>query len=232
MDETYTIDNYESELEEALNPKHLPTLKNSVDTRWSSILTMIKSFAENLDVLNIILLKIKKENLLIPEMEHELIKEFGEFLEIFSVATTYLQGQEYATISTIIYFFENIHSNLVQRSNSSSFGILIHLYDFAKLNFYKRFKILKVHLVAALLDPCQKDWKILNNYLKKNPDSPITPDSFALERDVENPISKEKLILMELEKNEMVENSSCSSSDEPAKKKKELRFKIVKINNI
>ena len=39
-----------------------------------------------------------------------MLKEFKDFLEIFEEATNYLQGQENATISTCIYFFENILS--------------------------------------------------------------------------------------------------------------------------
>lgn len=122
-------------------------------------------------------------------MEHELIKEFVEFLEIFSEATTYMQGQKYATISCIIYFHENIMSKFINQEAKSSFGIMINLYIFAKQHFSERFKILRVHLIASLLDPCQKNWSTLNKYVKKIPSQNV-PDTFVLENEFENHLSK------------------------------------------
>lgn len=49
---------------------------------------MIQSFTDNVDVINIVLSKLKKETLLISDMEQEMLKEFGEFLSICSDATT------------------------------------------------------------------------------------------------------------------------------------------------
>ena len=118
-------------------------------------------------------------------MEQVLIKEFVEFLEIVSEATTYMQGQKYATISFVIYFYENIMSKFSKHGDSSSFAIIINLYIFAKQHFSERFKVLKVHLIAALLDPCQKNWSTSNKYVKMIPSQNVL-DTFVLESECEN----------------------------------------------
>lgn len=196
-DDNIVFGEMELELEAAIKNPSLPSLKNSVETRWNSILSMLKSFSQNCEVINIVLLKMKRELLLIPSMEQELIKEFVEFLEIFSEATTYMQGQKYATISCVIYFHENIMSKFINQEGKSSFGIMINLYIFAKQHFSERFKILKVHLIAALLDPCQKNWSTLNKYVKKIPSQNV-PDTFVLENEFENHLSKEILLYREI----------------------------------
>ncbi|XP_046812217.1 uncharacterized protein LOC124421304 [Lucilia cuprina] len=216
-DENIVFSDIESEIEAVLKNPHLPTLKNSVETRWNSLLNMIKSFSLNCEVINIVLLKIKKEELLIPAMQGELIKDFADFLEIFAEATTYMQGLEYATTSTAIYFYENIYTTLLQKGENSSFGIILHLHNFAKQNFCKRFNITKLHLVSALMDPCQKNWSNLMKYIKKIPANVGVPDTFVLENEVENYITKENLILQKIKKYGIEINIP---EEPPAKKEK------------
>lgn len=173
--------------------------------------------------------KLKKNPLIIPEMEKEIIKEFAIFLEIFEKATKYLQGQMYPTISVCIYFYENIMSSLEKTEKESCFDLTIRLCNFSINNFRNRFLFLKIHVVAALLDPCQKNWSILEKYLKKIPKHANTPNSFVLKDDVDNHISREKLLLDEIKKVQFDNESPSTSSAaiETAKKKQVTFFYIV-----
>lgn len=249
-DDSISIGDFEEQLEEATSFHYSQSLKNPVVTRWNSVLVMIKSFSENFLPINMILLKVRSENLIITEMQKELIIEFGKFLDIFSEATTYLQGQQYATISSCIYFYENIHSKLIEREITSTFGIIIELYSFAKECFCKRFKIMKVHLVAALLDPCQKNWSLLECYVKRYPDWMNVPENYVLENEVENYVTKEQIIYREiLSRNLYTENSmEIISLEEPPRKvismsvycrtenfeneKQDIQFKYTQYNRI
>lgn len=154
-------DEFSDQLENALKTVQQPTLKNSVPIRWNSLLVMINSFAKNINIINIALLNVSQEILIIPDMEKQIVKEFGKFLAIFEEATQYLQGQSYPTISCCISFYEIVINLLEKTAEESSFDVTIQLCNFAIENFWKRFKITKMHVVAGLMDPCQKNWPVL-----------------------------------------------------------------------
>lgn len=71
-----------------------------------------KSFLKNIDIRNITLLRVKKDLLIMSELDKMIIKEFGAFLQIFKTVTRYLQAHQYPTILTYIYFYENIITSL------------------------------------------------------------------------------------------------------------------------
>lgn len=194
------IDKMEEDILNNLMHNSLPTLKNSVETRWNTLLIMMRSFSKNIRVINIALLNAKRDILVIDEMEREMINEFCLFLEIFENATIYLQGKNYPTVSMVIYFMENITSSLEKVEEKSCFKLFIDLCNFAKENFYKRFKILKIHVIAALLDPCQKNWTELNKYLKKIPKNISTEYDYVLVSNQTSFYTKEEILLDELRK--------------------------------
>lgn len=210
--------------DDLLKVNHLPSLKNSVPTRWNSLLTMFNSYIENKNIINMALINVNKEHLLIPEMQKAVIKEFSIFLKIFEEATQYLQGQQYPTISCCIYFYEAIIVLLEKTEKESSFDLTIKLCHFAKENFYKRFKIAKIHVVAALMDPSQKDWQVLDKYLKKIPKSAVL--SFEIEHNVDYPISKEEIIMQEI-KNMQLSNDDVVQIEEPQKKSRYNFFQRI-----
>ena len=63
------------------------TLKNECATRWTSLFTMLKSVKSNLHVIEIVLLKMKKIDLIRNEDETELLNEMITFLELFNIST-------------------------------------------------------------------------------------------------------------------------------------------------
>ncbi|XP_073847174.1 uncharacterized protein isoform X2 [Musca autumnalis] len=219
-DDCYNLGDLETELQEATTYKAGQSLKNSVSTRWNSVLRMARSFQENIELINIMLVQIGSESLVIPRMERLLFSEFINFLAIFEESTTYLQGQEYATLPSCIYFIESIFSKIKENQFASEFEVIIHLYSFAEDNFYKRFKITKSHVVAALMDPCQKNWDALDKYLKKIPKNTVVEDNYVLTNDFESYYSREQLIYSEIRKLELDPITPLQLEEPPLKKEK------------
>lgn len=212
----YFIEKFEA----TLNVKHHTSLKNSVATRWNSLLAMIQSYTNNISTINVALVKAKKELLVIGTMEKQIITEFGTFLKFFEDATKHLQGQDYPTISSCIYFQESIMSSLKKEEEKASFELTINLCNFAVQNFTKRFKVYRMYVVAALMDPCQKNWPVLDKYILQIPKQ--SPNSLELVHDVLSPISKENLIMEEIEKLKEIDdtllNEPSTSTEQNAKK--------------
>lgn len=117
---------------DAMQKKQPTTLKNSVDTRWNTLLNMFRSFSQNFETLNIALIKANKEAFVFMHMEKNIIHKLAEFLAIFEKATIYFQGRNYSTICSVICFFEHITKNLRTNEIEAEFGIIINLYEFAK----------------------------------------------------------------------------------------------------
>ncbi|KAI8118760.1 Transposable element Hobo transposase [Lucilia cuprina] len=216
-------DNFDNEVEKALMFNQHASLKNSVPTRWNSLLEMLRSFLKNIDIINIALLRVKKDPLIIPEMEKEIIKEFCNYLQIFEDGTKYLQGQKYPTVSACIYFYESIISSLEKVEEDSCFDLTIKLCRFSKVNLRKRFKLMKIHLLAAILDPCQKNWLVLDNYVKKISKFNYVQNTVVLDEDSDFPISKEDLLINEIKRMKSDDERPCSSSSiEPCRKRNKL----------
>lgn len=129
-------------------------------------------------------------------MEKNIIREFVNFLEVFENITKYLQREHYPTTSTCIYFYESIFNALDKVEKDSCFDLTIKLCDFAKTNFEKRFKILKIYLIAALMEPVQKNWALLYKYLNRITETNDAP----LIETCEDPITKEDLLFQEINK--------------------------------
>lgn len=194
LDENFITGEMEDHLAAAMKTANMPTIKNSVPTRWNSLLEMVKSFEKNLEVVNVTLVKLKMESLLIHPTERKVLSEFRGFLEIFEEATCFLQGQKYPTMSTWIYFYESLQSQIRENEGTITTGTAERLYDFAKRKFESRFSIQKIHVMSALMDPCQKNWPKLQKYLKKIPQITNLKDSHILKHDVVNPVSDVDLI--------------------------------------
>ncbi|XP_075168881.1 E3 SUMO-protein ligase ZBED1-like [Haematobia irritans] len=223
LDENFIMGDLEDELEDAINYSEPQSLKNSVPTRWNSLLKMITSFQENVDVINLTLLNLKSENLIIHRLERKKLKELRQFLSIFEEATSVLQGQNYPTISSWIFFYENLYSKLEDAEMTASYPSTMSLYENAKSKFSTRFCVQRIHVLAALMDPCQKNWSALKKYLKKIPRSENITDSFILKRDVVNNITEVDIIYEAIQHYNLNCNSqSIVQSDEPPVKKEKL----------
>lgn len=201
--------------------KGLGTLKNSNDTRWNTLCYMFDSFSKNQKVVNIALVEMGKTELALTTMDKVMMDEFLGFLKIFEDATKHLQGRKYPTITSNIVFNENIMDCLTQKSELACVEECINMYYFAIANFYKRFKICKIHLVAALLDPIQKSWSRLDKWLKKIPAN--KPMDLFDELTVDDPnggISRSHLILTEIKNLKNQEDFNKEDTDLPTTSKK------------
>lgn len=214
--------------ENVFNNQSIGTLKNSNDTRWNSLATMFRSFCKNHKVVNIALVEINKTDLALNAMKKNLMQEFLQFLEIFEDATKYLQGRKYPTICSNIVFFEKISDTIEENSSKVLFGESIQMYSYAAECFKKRFKIHKIHLVAALLDPIQKNWKRLDSWLKKVP-SNKKMDLFDVlsEDDVLGGISKIDIIFNEVSQlNEIIPDEIPTTSTIAKKQVSNSKLKV------
>ncbi|XP_075161995.1 uncharacterized protein LOC142234698 [Haematobia irritans] len=201
LDENFIMGELEDELENAINYSEPQSLKNSVPTRWNSLLKMITSFQENVDVINLTLLNLKSENLIIHRLERKKLKELRQFLSIFEEATSVLQGQNYPTISSWIFFYENLYSKLEDAEMTASYP--------STMSFTN--------------GSLSKNWSALKKYLKKNPRSENITDSFILKRDVVNNITEVDIIYEAIQHYNLNCNSqSIVQSDEPPVKKEKL----------
>lgn len=89
------------------------TLKLSVVTRWNSILTMVKSFNESHQSVNLALGHLDQADLIIGAEERRMLIELEHFLEIFENCTKVLQGSTYPTLSLYIIFYESMMKRYV-----------------------------------------------------------------------------------------------------------------------
>lgn len=97
-----------SEEELGTSNSNFTSLKNSVCTRWNSLLVMIRSFVDNSVSINVALGYASKAELCIQNEELKILQSLKTFFEIFEQCTLVLQGQQYPTLSLNILFLNKI----------------------------------------------------------------------------------------------------------------------------
>ena len=76
------------------------TLKKRVLTRWNTILIMLRSYANNISGIEVILGRLKHFDLILSVAENQIIYDLIEFLSVFESTTTILSASKsYPTIS-------------------------------------------------------------------------------------------------------------------------------------
>lgn len=88
------------------------SLKRSNPTRWSSTLTMFKSFFKLYDVINQLLFNEKCTELLITDQEIELTTDMIWIFEIFEESIGIFQVVPYYSLKILKYYFLTIFSQL------------------------------------------------------------------------------------------------------------------------
>lgn len=106
------------------------TIKNSNVTRWSSTLTMIRSFVKNVTTINICIGYAENADLIIQADEAKMLGGLQRFLQIFEERTVILQGQSYPTLSLNILFYDNIKEMLAEQETEAEHGLIIDLYNY------------------------------------------------------------------------------------------------------
>jgi len=76
------------------------TLKKRVLTRWNTILIMLRSYADNISGIEVILSRLKHLDLIMSADENQIIHDLIEFLSLFESTTTILSASKsYPTLS-------------------------------------------------------------------------------------------------------------------------------------
>ena len=148
------------------NATHYITLKNEVPTRWTSLLLMLKSIKSNTRALEIVLLRLKKVELILNATECTLLDKLIDFLEVFNVSTNMLQGSKYPTLNLAVLAREELY--LAIQPEETDHPIIADLKERMLDKWDHRLPQLLLHVLAALLDPTTKNIRSVIKYIEDN----------------------------------------------------------------
>nr|XP_041631680.1 uncharacterized protein LOC108084373 isoform X2 [Drosophila kikkawai] len=175
--QTYKNINNPNDLQSSLVDKRNVSLKNSVPTRWHSVLTMLDSLGCQRAALNKLLTSSNKTHLILLENEAQLLYKLCDFLKKFKDAVTVLSGDLYPSISLALVIRTEIVSILEEPENNEPLALTL-MKSHIKNRFDSRFPISDILVCASLLDPrfnsldcvleyCEKQSLKRNDFLLK-----------------------------------------------------------------
>ncbi|CAF3328276.1 unnamed protein product [Rotaria sp. Silwood2] len=130
------------------------TLKKRVLTRWNTILIMLRSYADNISGIEVILGRLKHFELILSVAENQIIRDLIEFLSLFESTTTILSASKsYPTISLCLLLRIEIESLLCTDGIKSL--VIQELKFLLSENLDNRFPVTPLNISAFLLDPSQ-----------------------------------------------------------------------------
>jgi hypothetical protein len=133
------------------------SLKNSVPTRWNSVLTMISSIVDLKEVVDETLKCTGNSNLRLSAEEFELLNGLREFLEPFERYTQSVSGgttSAHASLSLVMLIKEKIKQKMMKIvSRKTSLEAIAKLADSVLQSLDKRLKVNETVKLATLLDP-------------------------------------------------------------------------------
>lgn len=143
-----------------LNTKLSNSLKQSVPTRWNSILYMLKSVNQT---------RYEIEELLMdrPEIDRFLVIDFDllndviEVLEPFDQATKDLSYENTPTFHKVLPWFKKLQTHLIE--NADDDRIIRNIKYCLRNNLCNKYTIKPVHKLASFLDPKMKKFTNLLN---------------------------------------------------------------------
>lgn len=128
---------------------------NSFQTFCAGIIKKMLEETENYD-------------LILNRSELALLEGLVELLEVFSVFTKYIQGQEYATINTLALFHSEIKERLEKIKVFSLDDVILKAADILMDGLEKRLPIDNDMIGGALLDPRMHALPIIKQWLNSN----------------------------------------------------------------
>lgn len=137
-------------------------IKNSVPTRWNSILGMIRSILNNFDVIHSVCFNNDGQDLQLSFVEKQTLAELRDFLAVFETATTAFSKTNSPSINQVIIVKETILKKLNQVYKQESIN---QLKESIKQRLDARLNILDEHKLAALLDFRIKNTNLLNKFI-------------------------------------------------------------------
>ncbi len=129
-------------------------LKQSVPTRWNSVLTMIDRYIEISDKVTGILVKTPKSPELISADQLQLLQEVASALRVFNEVTVRIQSETSVTISQIIPYAHYILSH-INKQNAETLSGKLFLARLKETATSKLQGIEQVNIAtcATILDP-------------------------------------------------------------------------------
>lgn len=107
-------------------------------------------------------------DLILNRSELTLLEGLVELLEVFSIFTKYIQGQEYATINTLALFHTEIKDRLEKIKLFSLDNVILKAVDILVDGLEKRLPIDNDMIGGALLDPRMHALPIIKQWLNSN----------------------------------------------------------------
>ena len=141
----------------------LTTLKKDCPTRWNCLLFMLENAVKNQELVERCLSRLRQFNKMLSDEDWKNIENLVEFLEIFRSATEVLSGATYPTISLILLFRVEIAAVLTESPNDCQVVKLMKQRMRQSLNYRQPFT--ELHVVAAMLDPSQRNLNAVQEYL-------------------------------------------------------------------
>ncbi|KAA0722794.1 Transposable element Hobo transposase [Triplophysa tibetana] len=134
------------------------TLKNSVETRWNSLHTMLESISNQFEDIRT-LLEERGEVDRLTNLDEEALSDFVAYLERFKEATKALEASKTPTLHLTIVWYERIRRHLRASSNDSN--IISSLKEKCLSILQDKFDIHRLHRLAMFLHPKLKSMKLI-----------------------------------------------------------------------
>ena len=141
------------------------TLKSENDTRWSSLFDMLLSVNEAFDQVKAVL-RVKRKDDKVDRISRSLLSQLLSFLQEFKIATKRLEGVKMPTIHLVVLSLAQMTRNCETPTGGDTVCLhpeIIKLSGIVKTVLIAKFKLHKIHIAAAFLDPRQTS-RLLNNH--------------------------------------------------------------------
>lgn len=165
--QTYMNINNPNDLRSSLVDKRNVSLKNSVPTRWHSVLTMLDSLGCQKTAINKLLTSSNKTHLILSETEAQLLYKLRDFLKKFKDAVNILSGDSYPSISMALIIRTEIVSILDETERNEPLS-LTYMKNNIKMKLDSRFPLSDILICASLLDPRFSSLDCVVDYCKEN----------------------------------------------------------------
>jgi len=143
----------------------LTTLKKDCPTRWNCLLLVLESVVKNQELIERCLGRLRLFDIMLSDDEWKIVENLVEFLSIFRSATEVLSGATYPTISLALLFRVEIATALTESPNDCL--IVKSMKQRMRQRLDYRLPVREVHIVAAMLDPSQRNLNAVQEYLSE-----------------------------------------------------------------
>ena len=127
------------------------------------MLYTLESVVKNQELIERCLSRLRLFYKMLSDEDWKIIENLVEFLKIFRSATEVLSGATYPTIRLILLFRVEIAAALTESPNDCQVMKLMKQRMRQSLNY--RLPITELHVVAATLDPSQRNLNAVQEYL-------------------------------------------------------------------